>query len=155
MAKSGLYVKGPNMKNGVVEWFAAICMLLPAWAMAQMPKSDAEIRAVGDKVMAALVKTGVKAAFAEMKPYVVIPPSEFESGVLQSHAQREQYGARYGKTSGYEFIAQKKVGESLVRLTYIEKTDKHALPWEFYFYKAPSGWVLNSFRWNDNFQQLF
>jgi hypothetical protein len=29
------------------------------------------------------------------------------------------------------------VGESLLKLTYIEKTERQAIPWMFIFYKAP------------------
>lgn len=128
---------------------------MPFATLAQLPKSETELRALGDRIMAGLVKGGVKAAFAEMKPHVVIPESEFESVMLQSQAQRDQFGARYGKTTGYEFIGQRKVGDSLVRLVYIEKTDKHAMPWTFYFYKGPAGWLMNSFHWNDQLPQLF
>jgi len=90
-----------------------------------------------------------------MKPFVLVPEAEFEAMALASKSQRDQFGARYGNPIGYEFLGQRKVGDSLVRLTYIEKTDKHALPWMFYFYKTPTGWALNSFQWNDRMPQLF
>jgi hypothetical protein len=74
---------------------------------------------------------------------------------LNSQSQRDQFGARYGAAAGNEFIAQKKVGDSLLRLVYIEKTERHALPWTFIFYRGPKGWVLNSFNWNDRLPDLF
>jgi len=52
-------------------------------------------------------------------------------------------------------LRPKNLGQSLVMVTCIEKTEKHALPWLFYFYKSPQGWVLNSFVWNDNLPSLF
>jgi hypothetical protein len=118
-------------------------------------KSESELRLFADRVMGTLEKGGTMAAFAAMKPYTIIPGSEFDSIALASKSQREQFGARFGKTVGFEFIGQKKLGESLIRLTYIEKTEKHAFPWRFYFYKTPSGWALNSFLWNDQMPQLF
>jgi len=118
-------------------------------------KAEAELRPLADRIMGNLVNGGIPAAFTTMKPYVVLHESEFQSSALASQSQREQFGARYGKTVGFEFIGQKKLGESLVRLTYIEKTEKHALPWLFYFYRTPGGWVLNSFIWNDQMPQLF
>ena len=72
-----------------------------------------------------------------MVPYTVLPSVEMQSIILQSKAQRDQYGSRYGKSIGYELISEDKAGESLVRLVYIEKTEKHALPWTFYFYNSP------------------
>jgi hypothetical protein len=124
-----------------------------AWAGAL--KAESDIRSFSDNVMSSVIKGGVPAAFATMKQYMITPEAEFQSAALSSQSQREQFGARYGKTVGYEFIGQKKLGESLVMLTYIEKTEKHALPWRFYFYKTPTGWILNSFNWNDQMPQLF
>ena len=113
------------------------------------------MRQLADKVMALAGKGDLPAAFQLMKPYVAIPESEFEGMSLQSKSQRDQFGFRYGKSVGHEFIGEKKVGQSLLRLTYIEKTDKHAMPWMFMFYRTPEGWTLNGFVWHDKVQQLF
>lgn len=118
-------------------------------------KSEEDLRPLAESVMGKVAANDLHAAFMLMQPYVVITDSEFQSAVLNSKAQREQYGTRYGKTIGVEFISQSKVGASLVRIVYIEKTEKHALPWTFYFYKAPKGWVLNSFTWSDQMPSLF
>jgi hypothetical protein len=97
----------------------------------------------------------LNAAFNLMKPYVVISATEVDSVALQSKTQRDQYGARYGNSIGYEYIGKINRGESLVFLQYIEKTTRHAIPWSFYFYKTNNGWVLNTFDWNDQYQPLF
>ena len=137
----------------------ALLLGLALWisgsSVAETLKSESELRPLADRVMGVLVKDGMSAAFAAMKPYAIIPASEFDSTALGSKSQRDQFGARYGKTIAFEFIGQKKLGESLIRLTYIEKTEKHALPWMFYFYKTPTGWSLNSFSWTDRMPQLF
>lgn len=73
---------------------------------------------------------------------------------LNSKAQREWAGTRYGAPVGYEFIGETRAGQSLLKLTYIEKTERHALPWMFYFYRSPKGWVLNTFLWHDQMQNL-
>ena len=117
--------------------------------------SENELKAFAESVMAKVGANDLDGAFKAIHPFVVISESEFQSAVLSSKSQREQYGARYGKAVGYECFDQKKVGESLVRILYIEKTERHALPWGFYFYKAPKGWVLNSFTWNDQLPAIF
>src|SRR5258706_3004901 len=100
-------------------------------ALADTLKNESELRAFTDRVMAALASAGISAAFEKMKPYALVTGSEFESLSLASKSQRDQFGSRYGKTIGSEFISQKKVGDSLVRIIYVEKTEKHALPWIF------------------------
>ncbi|WP_018608417.1 hypothetical protein [Uliginosibacterium gangwonense] len=130
-------------------------LFVSASAMAETLKSELEAKQLTDKVMVQVAKGDLTGAFALMKPYVVISESEFQGSLLQSKSQRDQFGSRYGKPLGYEFIAEKKAGESILRLTYIEKTARHALPWAFIFYKTPTGWVLNSYFWNDNIQSAF
>lgn len=124
-------------------------------AHADTLKSESELRSFAESVMKQVGANDLAAAFKQMQPYVVISESEFQTAVLSSKSQREQYGARYGSAVGYEYIEQKKVGDSLLRITFIEKTEKHALPWTFYFYKSSKGWVLNSFSWSDKVQVLF
>jgi hypothetical protein len=118
-------------------------------------KSEAELRPFAESIMKKVAANDLKAAFKLMQPYVVISESELQSASLNSQTQREQYGTRYGNAVGYEFISEQKVGESLIALVFIEKTEKHALPWSFCFYKTPKGWVLNTFNWNDKVTSLF
>jgi len=129
--------------------------LLAGSAGADTLKSEAELRPFADRVMTTLVKTGMPAAYEMLKPYLLLPESEFQSALRNSKSQRDQFGVRYGKSLGYELVGSRKVGESLVRIVYVEKTEKHPLPWTFYFYKTPAGWVLNGFHWNDQVPALF
>ena len=130
-----------------------ICASFSTWA--DTLKSEPEAKQLAEKVMAQAAKGNISGAFNVMKPYVAIPDSEFEGLSLQSKAQRDQFGSRFGKSIGYEFVSEKKVGQSVLRFVYIEKTEKHALPWMFVFYKTPGGWTLNSFVWNDKIQNVF
>jgi len=135
--------------------FLATITFLATSSVADTLKSEEDLHPLTESVMGKVAANDLNAAFMLMQPYGVITDSEFQSALLNSKAQREQYGTRYGKTIGAEFISQTKVGASLVRILYIEKTEKHVLPWTFYFYKTPKGWVLNSFAWSDQVQFLF
>lgn len=117
--------------------------------------SELDYLKLSEALMAQVAAGDLDGAFKAMKPYLVIPDAEFDAMVAKTKAQRGAAGSRYGKTVGWECIRQKKVGLSLARVTCWEKTEKHALPWLFYFYKSPRGWVLNSFTWNDNLPSLF
>lgn len=123
-------------------------------AQAATLQTDADIRAFADRIMAKIAKADLAGAFAAMKPYTIIPPTEFDAAALQSKSQRDLAGTRFGATIGYEFIGERRSGQSLLKLTYIEKTERHALPWTFYFYRTPKGWVLNSFFWHDRMPDL-
>ena len=124
-------------------------------ARADTLKSDADVKAFGDRVMAAVAGAGLPAAISVMRPYVVISETELQNALLKMQAQREQLGPRYGKTTGFEYIGTKRLGQSLLRLTYIEKTERQALPWMFHFYRSANGWILSSFIANDLSSELF
>lgn len=133
-----------------------LCLICASFSIcADTLKTEPEVKQLAEKIMAQAGRGNISGAFDVMKPYVAIPDSEFQGLSLQSKAQRDQFGFRYGKSIGYEFVSEKKVGQSVVRLTYLEKTEKHALPWMFVFYKTPTGWTLNSFVWNDKIQNVF
>lgn len=135
--------------------FCFFMVLFSASILADTLKSEQEAKRLAEKVMGFAAKGDISGAFATMKPYVVIPDAEFQGMALQSKSQRDQFGVRFGKSFGYEFISERKYGDSILRIIYVEKTAKHALPWMFLFYKSPTGWVLNSFAWNDQIQTLF
>jgi hypothetical protein len=130
-------------------------LALSPFVRADAINSEAELRPFTDHLMALVVSSGMAAVFDAMKPLAAIPEAEFQSLSLASQSQREQFGSRLGKTIGYEFISQKKVGDSLIRFVYIEKTDKTALSWYFYFFKTEKGWVINTFTWNAQVAPLF
>ena len=115
---------------------------------------ESDVRKFADRVMAKVGSGDLAGAFAAMKPYTIVPASEFDVMALTSKSQRELIGTRYGTPAGYEFISETKAGASLLKLTYIEKTERHALPWMFFFYRSPNGWVLNTFVWHDQMQNL-
>ncbi len=117
-------------------------------------RSEKELKPFAESVMEANARGDHSAAFALMKPYVIISETEFDAAVLNSKAQRDLYGSRYGAAIGWEFIDEEKVGESFIWLRYIERTENHPITWSFYFYKGNDGWVLNTFSWSDQLNQL-
>ena len=142
-----------NMKKYIAT--LAISLLASFQVNADTLKTEADVKLHAEKIMASVAKGDLSGAFEVMKPYVVITEAELQGAALQSKAQREQYSNRYGKSIGYELFKEKHVGESLIRFIYGEKTEKHVLPWMLVYYKTSSGWVLNSFMWNDQIGLLF
>lgn len=141
--------------------FALCCTLFLAslfgagTASAEVLADEAALRAFGDKVMQQVAKGEHAKALDMLRPYSLQPADEFKATAEASQASRAQHALRYGKPIGYAFVSQRKVADSVLRLLYMEKTEKHALPWAFIFYKTPKGWMLSSFGWNDRLPQFF
>lgn len=57
----------------------------------------------------------------------------------------------YGKTLGFELESEKKLGTSLVRLTYVQKREQRPVVWRFWFYKPLDAWFVDSVSFNDTY----
>lgn len=132
-----------------------VMLLMSNNTFADTLKDAKAIRTFSDSMMAKVANGDVDGAFSSMKPYVGLSGIEVDSAAVQSKVRIEKYGQRYGNSVGFEFIDEKAVGNSLIRLRYIEKTTKHALAWMFYFFKTDKGWTLNRFRMYEDFDMLF
>jgi hypothetical protein len=110
---------------------------------------------ITDKAMTMIADSDLDGGLKLLKPYLVIPAAEFDVMLGQATMQQPVMSQRFGKSVGKEFIREDMVGGSLVRLIFIQKFEKTVVRWLFFYYKSPSGWVLNTFTYDDSFQLLF
>jgi hypothetical protein len=114
-----------------------------------------EARQLTDNMMTKIAAGEVEAGLSLAKPYLIIPDAEFKEMVSQTNLQMPKLGQRFGKSVGSEFIREDKVGTSFYRIIQVQRFEKHITRWTFYFYKTPTGWVLNTFNFDDKIQLLF
>ena len=114
-----------------------------------------EARQLADRVMAKVGAGEIEAGLLLAKPFLIIPTSEFDVMREQLKMQLPLMSQRFGKSVGTEFIREEKAGENLFRLTYAHRFEKHPMRWVFYFYRGKGGWVLNTFKTDDDIRQLF
>lgn len=129
----------------------------PVHAQAQVLKSESDVQKFTAGVMSAVGRGELQAAYTALKIYSVLPAAEINTGLQQTQAQRanDAFAARYGQTVGQELISKRKLGSSMLRYAYIEKTERQPLPWVFHFYESPKGWVLSEFGWDGNAAALY
>jgi hypothetical protein len=97
----------------------------------------------------------IEEAFEMLKAHW--PMSNIEVDNLKAHTiqQRKVVVTRYGEPQAVEFVRSELVGKSLVRHTFLEKFDNHALKWELSFYKNKDKWVISTVYWDDDISSLF
>jgi len=105
--------------------------------------------------MSKVAAGNLDSAIAEVKKYTIVPEVEIDSSLGQFKLQLPVIAQRFGASVGAEFVREEKMGESLLRITYLHRFDKHAMRWMFYYYRGSQGWVLNTFRFDDNILALF
>ncbi len=144
------------------KWFGAAVLVLfsiqvaPTMAAANALKSELEVEAFTGRVMQAVGRGDLGAAYTAMKVYSALPPEEVDAGLKATRDQHTpEFIARYGKTIGADYIGKKKLGTTLLRMTYVERGANHPLAWTFYFYLTNAGWVLSQFGWSDQSASLF
>ncbi len=130
-------------------------LLTSLTTLADTLKDKDAAKALAKSVMDQVEKKQPAKALGLMKPYLVIPSSEFEVMTEQMKLQMPLIEQRFGQTLGVEFVGTEEVGESLMLVTYIQKFEKHVMRWKFYFYKPSKEWVLNTFFTDDKIQTIF
>ena len=74
---------------------------------------------------------------------------------MQTITQRSTLGQRFGLTMGIHLASEQIVGDSMMRITYIEKLEFHLIRWVFTFYKPDDEWMVNAIVWDDDIDALF
>lgn len=132
-----------------------LVLLSNSVSRAQGLGSIEDVRKLTDRVMAQVAGGDLEGGLKAFKSQTIIPSAEFDATLGQATTQYPMATARFGKSVGQEFIRDDRIGQSLARLIYIQRFEKHAIRWMFYLYKGPSGWVINTFRFDDRWPELF
>jgi len=133
----------------------ALCGALHLPARADTLASEAQIRALTDNIMTQAGAGRIEDAYGLMSPYALVDVRALEAARANARSARMAIEARVGASVGYEFIRSEKVGDALIKMTYIEKTERQAIPWQFIFYKTPAGWGISNLSNGDDVDTLF
>jgi hypothetical protein len=94
-------------------------------------------------------------AFKQLKAHWPLAPGEIDDLLAHTKDQRKLVKERFGQPLSVEFIRTEEVGSSLVRHTFIEKFERHALRWQLSFYKPADHWVVNTIYWDDKVSAVY
>ncbi|HYR28585.1 MAG TPA: hypothetical protein VEU30_08970 [Thermoanaerobaculia bacterium] len=118
-------------------------------------KSVADARKLADKAMGLFQKEKLAEGYDVLKPYWPLPPIEIDSIANTTATQWPIVEQRYGASIGTEFLTEQPLGNSFVRLIYLQKFERHAIRWVFIFYKPNDRWIVNSFSFDDSISAMF
>ncbi|MFZ5797704.1 MAG: hypothetical protein ACYCYR_16110 [Desulfobulbaceae bacterium] len=130
-------------------------LLLAKSALAGGFTTKDECRAFADKLMDHFVAADFQEGLNSAKPYWPIPEVEIDGMRNQISQQWPVVDQRFGKAVGKEFIDETRIGQSFLRYRYLHKFEKHALYWQFDFYKPHGEWVINKITFYDDLDSLF
>jgi hypothetical protein len=133
-------------------------LLLAGSARAQGPArltDPAAARQLSDQMMQKIASGDIEGGLRLARPYVVIPEAELQTMIDQAKIQAPIMAQRFGKSVGYEFIREERAGEHLLHIMHVNRFERHMTRWNFYFYRTPTGWVLNTFQFDDSIRGVF
>jgi hypothetical protein len=107
----------------------AILLFFVCTTIAEAASLDSKeaARKLTDQVMAKVASGDLDGGLLLMKPYLIIPESEFKVMLEQTKLQLPAIQGRFGKIVGSEFIREKIIGKSLLQIIQIQKFQKHAM----------------------------
>ena len=137
--------------------FACLLLVLSFGACAvERLKTEADARALGDRMMQVAMTQSPDAAFSLLKPYWPMDQAEIDGLASNAKLQWQMIESRFGKPLGFELVSTERIGTSFVRFVYLQRFEKHALRWEYTFYRPTNeGWLANSFKFNDELDALY
>jgi len=132
-----------------------IFCFLAAHARADTLKDPEGARALAERIMTKVGAGDTEGGMQLMRPFLIVPPAEFDVMIEQMKMQQPVFTQRFGKSIGHEFIREDRAGNNLLRIVEIHRFEKHVMRWTFYFYRGSEGWVLNTFLTDDGMTHLF
>lgn len=119
---------------------------------------DGDIQAtqkLSQEIIKQIEQGDVESAFDLLSQNWPLSQSDFDT--LKAHTQKNRHNLsqRYGQVLSIEYLGSQRIGKSFVRHNYLEKFEKHAIQWEFSFYKPLDNWVMNSMFWDDKITPLY
>lgn len=112
-------------------------------SQAQTLRSVDDLRDVTRQAMGHVLTGDFGAVFDTMAPHWPLPENELAMLSVQTLTQRNMLGQRFGKTVGVDLASEQLVGDTIMRITYIEKFEVHLIRWVFTFYKPGDEWLVN------------
>jgi hypothetical protein len=149
------YLFGGDMKVLSIILALFFCTVSMAKADSGSLDSEKAVKALGDAALKSVVEHGPASFLDVVAPYWHISPEKLDSYKAEIKLKRKEVEKDYGKTLGYDLIFQKRLGNSLIGLVYIEKTEVKPVLWFLSFYKSADKWMFYSYYWNTNFEGLF
>lgn len=119
-------------------------------------KSDGDVQALCEEALSYIQAGAFVQGVAILRPYALaISTEDVNSLEKQLEEQAPTVRKNYGDAIGYLFISKENLKDTVLKLVYLMKYEKHIIRWSFIFYKPIDSWVLDYFNYDDSIEALF
>ncbi|HVO38067.1 MAG TPA: hypothetical protein VMV03_03465 [Spirochaetia bacterium] len=144
-----------------VKIITAVCLaalpVLAVYSQRAAPlRTDRDIQALCEETLANVVAGDVSRGIGALRPYATgISVEDVDSLETQIRGQAATITKNYGDPLGFMFISGENLRDTVIRLVYIVKYQKHMIRWSFIFYKPVDSWILDYVNYDDSVEALF
>ena len=96
-----------------------------------------------------------EAAFHALRPYFPVSEAKFDHLKTETRRQLELAEEQFGTPIGWALGRSDLLGETVLRLRYLQKFENDVIYWDLVFYKPREAWLLNGLGFDDDIPGLF
>lgn len=139
----------------IIFFALAMSFTLSSNAQAKYLKDIESAKLISKDVAQLFKENKITSAFEKIKVYWTLPDNEInhlESRTIQS---MNVVADRFGASEEIVKVSEQNNKETAFREVSLVKYENTALRLIFTFYKNHKGWIINGFKWDDNFMEEF
>lgn len=107
-----------------------------------------------DKVMMHFGQSEFEEGFTELRKYYPVTELDFQNMKTKSIKNFQAASKGYDGILGEVFIKQETLKDLAVARHYVLKLGAILLRFRLVYYNGKNGWIVNSFHWDDDFEQF-
>jgi hypothetical protein len=137
--------------------FTIIVLTLSSLAHSQEGnlKTVDEVKNLSKEVSLLFKENKQSEAIDKMRPFWPVSESEINTLLEQTVKYSSILEDRYGKIINQQKVKEETIKDFALKEIYFVNYEKSAIRLIFIYYKGSKGWILNSFKWDDNFTEEF
>lgn len=124
-------------------------------AQEKIIKDIEEAKAISKQVTQYFKENNTIEAFKILKSFWPLPENEIYSLENQTIQSLNVISQRFGKPESILKIKEQNIPDAAFRETYLVKFEYTAIRLVFTYYKNSKGWIINAFKWDDNYAEEF
>lgn len=124
-------------------------------AQVEFIKDVEQAKSLSREVAKHFKENKITEAFAKIKAHWPLPENEIDNLEAKTIQSMNLISGRFGNSAEIVKISEQNIKETAFREIYFVKYENTAIRLIFTYYKNKNGWIVNAFKWDDNFTQEF
>jgi len=119
-------------------------------------RTEKDVQSLCENALSHIVNGDLAEGVATLRPYATnISKDDVDSLENQLLGQEGTIRQSYGDAIGSVLISRENLKDTILKVVYVVKYERHLIRWSFIFYKPYDSWILDYFNYDDDIEALF